>query len=945
MQWRVLNERQRHHKALFEVLPRQFELHHVRSGGLLMPHGGFHGGGHGRRGRGFRGGGGWGWDGPWYEDAIDVEAIDVPDPDVDPNDAIATGRGGGGGSAHVKHAQARQMQSAEDDAPLDAGTSPAPGATAAVQGGAFDRLAHIIAVHEGFWGGVAQRNPDSELMRWWLTQRWDPYYAHWTELVTQHGLSDDDIDVLSEELRVLNGLRGEAEAHRVPLPMEFRRGTAITGLTIGFPRPFAPEAERQTGDDDVHAEIDRETDARFWAETGYKPGQKLDAHNRDDRHMINAWLRIRYEVAQEYAAEHADRVAGAINRGRMSKNTLIQCGAVLAPEHTRELKVSFGLDGNGTLHGVIVLDGQRHEGSIDLEPLLTDIHRKLHVDGGMPMPADNPLRAYPMMGAEWEQIVGDYHAIIGAEADAQTATTIRAAGDLLVGKLIAEHNREKISGWWDNLKKKVKHVAHDVAHEVTHPNELAKDVSHYALHPADAIRKVAQGLGAGAGLANVLSYAADPLQDLTENPQVQNMVATMYGGPAGAAALKAAQSLDSGNGIAGTLQALAPQIAGAASQAAGAAMGPQAAALTTAVVNAATGTGSAQQVAQTALDAAQTAAQSDPAVQQALDTAHQAVAHATAAYHIAQTVSNAAQGDTNAQQQVAQLAASASDGDPAAQTAAAVAQDITNVASTNAVTSGVADPRSVAAVAAQGAACRYVGVVIPNDGNPMQVKCFASSDDADDWFGGWLSQAPHAVEYIAYYDKSDSSFPGPLNEQLSKRAHETSARVGAGWVLPFLAGGALGFGVGVSPLIALRKAAQFARERGAVDAPSAQLFQAAQQAGIPVRSPVMSGDANPMQSVLDAIATPNPLQGLPELDQVMSAVRDAHPDMKLTPDQQKQLESAIQSAVDGAINAVAPQAPVAVKGMIPAILATLGLGAGLGFGAGAGHAAWNRIAR
>lgn len=829
-----------------------------------MPHGGSHGGGHGghgrvRRGVGFRGRGGW--DGPWYDDVIDVDAIEIPeiiddgaeDPDANPDAPVAAGRGGGGGG-HAQRAQMRQLQSADDDAPLDANTPPAPGATAAVRGDALDRMDHIVATHETYWAGVAQHHPDSELMRWWITQKWDPYFAHWTELVTQHGITANDADVIADELRALNGLRGEAEAHGIPLPPAFRSGTAITGLTIGFPHAFRREND---DGDDTHAEIDRETDARFWAETGYKPGQKLDPHDHDDRHMINAWLRIRYEVAQEYAAQHADRVAGAITRGHMSKNTLIQCGAVLAPESTRELQVSFGLDGNGTLHGVIVMDGQRHEGSIDLEPLLTDIHRKLHLDGGLPMPADNPLKAYPMMGAEWEQIVGDYHAIIGAEADARTATTIRAAGDLLVGKLVAEHNREKISGWWDSLKKKVKHVAHEAVHEVTHPNELLKDVSHYALHPSDAIQKVAQGLGAGAGLAKMISYAADPLQDLTENPAVQSMVATSFGGPAGAAALKAAQSLDAGNGIAGTLAALAPQIAGAASQAAGAAAGPQAAALTTAVVNAATGTGSAQQVAQTALDAAKTAAQSDPAVQQALDTAHQAVAHATAAYHIAQTVSNAAQGDSNAQQQVAQLAASAADGDPAAQTAAAVATDLTNTASTNAVTQGVADPRSVAAVAAQGAACRFVGVVIPSDGNPMQVKCFGSSDDADDWFGGWLSQAPHAIEYIAYYDKSDASFPGPLNEQLSKRAHETSARVGAGWVLPFLAGGALGGYGGV----------MYGTRRG------------------------------------------------------------------------------VQSGVDATISAVAPQAPVAVKGMIPAILATLGLGAGLGFGAGAGHAAWNRIAK
>lgn len=45
--------------------------------------------------------------------------------------------------------------------------------------------------------------------------------------------------------------------------------------------------------------LDRETDARFWAQTGYKVGQKLDQKNPADKAMIKTWLDIFAKVKRE----------------------------------------------------------------------------------------------------------------------------------------------------------------------------------------------------------------------------------------------------------------------------------------------------------------------------------------------------------------------------------------------------------------------------------------------------------------------------------------------------------------------------------------------------------------------------------------------------------------------------------------------------------------------
>jgi hypothetical protein len=48
--------------------------------------------------------------------------------------------------------------------------------------------------------------------------------------------------------------------------------------------------------------VDQETDALFWAQTGYKPGQKLDPHDPADAKWIPVWIDTRAKVQREHDA-------------------------------------------------------------------------------------------------------------------------------------------------------------------------------------------------------------------------------------------------------------------------------------------------------------------------------------------------------------------------------------------------------------------------------------------------------------------------------------------------------------------------------------------------------------------------------------------------------------------------------------------------------------------
>ena len=306
------------------------------------------------------------------------------------------------------------------------------------------------------------------------------------------------------------------------------------------------------------------------------------------------------------------------------------------------------------LHAQVEIDGETHEGSIDLAPALhavlsqiAEFHTTLHAT----MPQSTAVS-------------GDF--VVGAADRA-----VGAAADALVGALIDRHRRyHRVGGWWDSL-------THAVSNAV---NTVTKDVSHYALHPSDIARDVAGHLGAGKTLSNVLSYVTDPMQDLTENPTVQSAAASYFGGPAGVAALQAARTAEAGgvnlNNIGQTIKTFAPQIAAAAQHAAGAAGGPSASSIAGALVNATAGKGGAQNLAQTFVNTATKQAKSNPHVAHALHAAKAAVQHVAAAQHVAATADQASAGNPQAQQQVAKIASAAKQGVASAQNLIKTAQSL-----------------------------------------------------------------------------------------------------------------------------------------------------------------------------------------------------------------------------------------------------------------------------
>ena len=237
----------------------------------------------------------------------------------------------------------------------------------------------------------------------------------------------------------------------------------------------------------------------------------------------------------------------------------------------------------------------------------------------------------------------------------------------------------------------------------------------------------------------------------------------------------------------GPIAAAAGIAAGAAAMAipgAGPLVAPMAAGLANNLVNAAAGDGDVAQAAQAVVTQATELAQKSPEVAKALGTAHEAVAKAATGYHIVQTVANAAAGNKDALDQINELSLEAAAGNPAAQSAIQLAHGAISASEQQQQTkvSGAAHvtPRQQAQAAARDQPNRIVGVVQRADGS-WSVEPFASSDDADDWFGSWLN-LPDAYAYVAYFDKADAAWPNPLNEQASKHP---ATHVGH-WSLPML---------------------------------------------------------------------------------------------------------------------------------------------------------------
>lgn len=306
------------------------------------------------------------------------------------------------------------------------------------------------------------------------------------------------------------------------------------------------------------------------------------------------------------------------------------------------------------LRARVDVDGETHEGSIDLGPAIQAVLARI------------------------VQFHSDLHAMQGTTVSGDVAVSavdraVGAAKDALIGTLLDRHRRyHRIGGWWDD-------VTHAVSSAV---NTVTKAASHYALHPSDIARDVAGHLGAGKTLSNVLSYATDPMQDVTENPMVQQAAASYYGGPAGVAALQAARSAEAGgvdlSNIGQTIKTFAPEIATAAQHAAGMSGGPTASSLAGALVNATAGKGGAQNLAKSIVNKAAKTAKTNPQVAKALHAAKSAVSHVSAAQHVAATADQASAGDPSATQQVAKIADAAKKGVASAQSLIKTAQSLAN---------------------------------------------------------------------------------------------------------------------------------------------------------------------------------------------------------------------------------------------------------------------------
>ncbi len=150
-----------------------------------------------------------------------------------------------------------------------------------------DQLADLVAFHDTFWSGLCRDNPGSAIVHQWVTEQWDPWMIRWNN-ITWDGAPLGDV-LMHRVAAELLQLRELARARGVAVP------------DIGSATPQAPRYV-----DPTVAAIDGETNRRFWQQTGYKPGQKLDPRSRADAAMIPTWVSIRYQVALE-TANAADR--------------------------------------------------------------------------------------------------------------------------------------------------------------------------------------------------------------------------------------------------------------------------------------------------------------------------------------------------------------------------------------------------------------------------------------------------------------------------------------------------------------------------------------------------------------------------------------------------------------------------------------------------------------
>jgi len=499
--------------------------------------------------------------------------------------------------------------------------------------------------------------------------------------------------------------------------------------------------------DPLVAEMNRVTNIRFWESTGYKWGEDLNRNDPNDRAMIPVWLAVRYQVAREFAQRDRDRYATSASsreRARISSSISPQIPAFQRlPE-----KVERNVISSGYRRDLYLAEGYSPAG-----------YQIVGVAATPPTALDDrlvsiaPVIAPGVRGTTVNLSLEGANLVVQLCIDGKCYT---GAADL--GGVIDDRIR------------------------ALHPQLHAEPMALMgALAEGDPQGRVVSALVGALIEQHPVALCAGWWHSLTHSIE------------------------SAASGAAHTLKKFKGPIAIAASTAAGAAalaipgagpfVAPMAASLAGSLVNAAAGSGSAKQV----VEQAKALAKTNPQAAAALGTAEKAVAQATAGYHLAQTVANAAAGNPDARAQIAELANAAKQGDRAAQATMQFANDVTQQAGDNAsVTSSGASPndlRRIAKQAATGSIANIVGFCQPR-GNPAVVKAFGTTDEADDWFGSWM-QMPEAVEYIAYFDKNDITFPGPLNESFGRKPSGGAGAVSSGhWLLPL----ALGAGGGIAGL-------------------------------------------------------------------------------------------------------------------------------------------------
>lgn len=604
-------------------------------------------------------------------------------------------------------------------------------------GASHARPARRYAPRAGFRGrGGYYRRGSKHPGRWWN----GPQGVVWVEsdvnLLTDGQSGDPQLDDMpppsESEVPVDPESQGSPPEDRVTTPGDSAAtGEPVTPVTDDPEMAVASGCVPLCGADSYADLMNNETNSRFWDRTGYHPGRSLD--RKRDAKMIPTWLHIRMEVAQEahqamsegrdWFAEQVAKLAPQGDQGADPRNPLLPFYEVMRKHETdvQPTVTSPIVSGLATAAPAPAADRL-----VNVAPVLAPGARPGTVQryrDGMRLCVELCVDGQRYKGcADLSDVLGafgQYHnalhaqmaavgsgngmSLMGASADAEAV-----CGDALLGSLADQHTAQFCAGWW---------------HSITH--------------------------AASSAVHSVESTATNTLRKLKGPITIAAATA------AGAAAL----------GIPG----VGPLVA------------PMAASLAQKLVIAATDPGAAGKAARAIVDKAKQVAQTNPDVARAVALAHQAVAQATVGYHVAQTVANAAAGAPDAQAQVMELAQSAQAGDPAAQQAMAMAQTATQSAQNNGSGNGndasgdaatavqghipsVKFYRQAARLAAEQSPAKVVGFVAPH-GNPSRVMTFNSSDDADTWYGGWMSM-PHAFEYIAYFDKGDSMYPGPLNEQL-----------------------------------------------------------------------------------------------------------------------------------------------------------------------------------